>query len=96
MNIFQIVLALIVIITSIPIGLILKSLTKEELHDGKKYFLLLWIGSLLIFFIILLININDSTLKYSILFSLIFFSIVSFISWYDFKIINNYKISLKK
>lgn len=75
-------LAIIILVLSIPIGFFLKWITKEEIKPGKKYFFLLFILSLILSLSVLLLPINI-ILKKSSFFSLIFISIVSYISWYE-------------
>lgn len=65
---------------ALPAGFILKHFTKEELKQGKPYFRILWISSIIAGILIFFLNI-DETIKFSAGFSLIFISIISFISW---------------
>ena len=73
--------AFLLLIMSVPIGYLLRSITKEELKAGKKYFRLFWIISLIVAFGMLFVDFNDYTLKLSIIFTLLFMANVAFISW---------------
>ena len=75
-------IAVIVLTCGIPIGLMLKKSTKEELKSGKKYFKILWIGCLILAIVAYFIPVNYS-LKMTVIFSLLFVAIVSFMSWKD-------------
>lgn len=70
-----------VLLASIPLGHILKSITEEELKIGKKYFAILCVGSLILALVFLAISFNNQNLKLSIVFSLLFMANVAFISW---------------
>jgi len=84
MEYLKYLLLIVVLLCAIPLGYLLKNITKEELKSGKKYFKLIWTSSLILtvvlFVISLFININ-AQLKNTAIFSLIFIAIVSFISW---------------
>lgn len=73
-------LAIIMLMLAIPIGVILRSLTKEEMKDGKKYFLVLWISCLILAWVFLLLDF-ESIFRNSAVFTFLFIAIVSFISW---------------
>lgn len=71
----------ILLLASIPLGYLLKKITKEEIKPGKKYFRVLWIISLGLAIVFFMLSINDYNLKLSIIFSLLFIANVAFISW---------------
>ncbi|MFA5993073.1 MAG: hypothetical protein WC796_05190 [Candidatus Pacearchaeota archaeon] len=73
-------IGVIVLVCGIPIGLMLKKATKEELKSGKKYFKIIWIGCLILAVIAAFVPIAV-VLKRTVIFSLLFIAIVSFISW---------------
>lgn len=85
MEIIKLVVAISILILAIPLGYLLKILTKEEIPQGRIYFEILWVTSLVIGSILFFINFNNEYYKYTILFTLIFISIISFISWYNSK-----------
>jgi hypothetical protein len=68
------VIALVVLFFAIPVGFFLREITKEELGQGRKYFKIIWIISFLL-------GIGFIFIKPYMGFSLLFISIVSFISW---------------
>jgi len=72
--------AILILLSAIPIGYILNYFTKEELKQGKKYFKILSITTPTLAIITLFINLNTEYKK-TIIFSLLFISVVSFISW---------------
>ncbi len=80
MNNLMNILGFIVLALAVPAGYILKHYTKEELKPGRKYFLWLWAICLALAFIFLFIPLDDITKKTTI-FSLLFISVVSYISW---------------
>ncbi len=71
----------VVLAAAIPVGYILRHFTKEEMSQGKMYFKILWTVSLVMAFFLLFIDIENNIMKKSVIFSLLFISIVSFISW---------------
>jgi uncharacterized membrane protein len=73
-------IAIIVLLCAIPVGYLLKYETKEELKSGKKYFRILCISSAILALLSLIIKISQTTKK-TLVFSFIFISIISFISW---------------
>ena len=73
--------AFILLLASIPAGYVLKSITKEELKPGKKYFRVIWIISIGLAVVFFMLSINDYNLKLSIIFTLLFIANVAFISW---------------
>lgn len=77
-----ITVAISVLIIAIPIGFILRKMTPEELKDGKIYFAIIWLLSLILALISFFLNFSEAD-KYTIIFSLIFIAIISFISWFD-------------
>ena len=70
-----------VLISAIPAGYLLRHFTKEEMSQGKMYFKILWTSSLVAAFIFLFVGLENNIMKKSVIFSLLFISIVSFISW---------------
>ncbi|MEM4625488.1 MAG: hypothetical protein QXJ28_01855 [Candidatus Pacearchaeota archaeon] len=76
----KIIISSVLLLLAIPIGIMLKRFTKEEIRYGRIYFFFLWIICIFLSIIIYLINI-DKHIKLSAIFSLIFVLIVSFISW---------------
>ncbi len=70
-EVFKILIGIAILILGIPIGNILAKNTKEELKDGKKWFLLI-IGICLIGSILNLIFLNDV-----LLFTFLFIAIVT-------------------
>lgn len=77
----MIFLGLSVLILAIPIGLILKRMTIEEMESGRIYFNILWLSSIILaiaFYFIPMSNVYD---QYTIIFGLLFIAIISFISW---------------
>ncbi|HLD98362.1 MAG TPA: hypothetical protein VI815_03480 [Candidatus Nanoarchaeia archaeon] len=81
MQAYNFILGVIVLLWSIPIGIILKSITKEELKSGRKYFMALWVLCIILS-ILIGFFIKEEILLYSLIFSFIFIGIVSFISWW--------------
>lgn len=81
MQVYIFILGIIVLLWSIPIGIILRTITKEELKSGRKYFLSLWISCIILAFGVGFF-IKDEILFFSLVFSFIFIGIVSFISWW--------------
>lgn len=71
-------IVILILITSVPVGHFLAWLTKEELKDGRRWFNLIIIISLIHAVITGILNINY---KLSIILALIYIIIVSFISW---------------
>ena len=69
------------LLASIPIGYILKYLTKEELDNGRKYFKVIWIFCLIIAIGFLFFPLDSIEYKKSIIFTLLFIADVVFISW---------------
>ncbi|MEK6891013.1 MAG: hypothetical protein AABX03_02650 [Nanoarchaeota archaeon] len=80
MDLYKIVLGVIVLIWAVPLGLILRAATEEELKSGSKYFQILWSLSI-ISIIAFIFFIKDEILLYSLVFISVFIGIVSFISW---------------
>jgi uncharacterized membrane protein len=76
----EIFISIIILLCAIPAGYLLKNLTKEELKPGKKYFKIIWVVSLTFAVISFILPIN-LIMKQTLIFSLSFISIVSFISW---------------
>lgn len=76
---------LVVLAFAFPIGYILRYFTREEMEQGKKYFRALFVLSLVGIIFVPLFNLSLISKK-TIIFSLIFISIVSFISWKNGKI----------
>ncbi|MBI2628681.1 hypothetical protein HYW74_01200 [Candidatus Pacearchaeota archaeon] len=74
------ILGFVILALAVPAGYILKHYTKEELKPGKKYFLALWATCLTLAFIFLFIPLEEVAKKTTI-FSLLFVSVVSYISW---------------
>ena len=74
-------IAVAILILSVPIGYLLKLSTKEEMKSGKKYFKILFIVSWILAFVFLLIPIGDAVFKNTVIFSLLFIGNVAFISW---------------
>ena len=77
----QLILAFLLLVLSIPFGYLLRSITKDEIKSGRKYFKLIWLISLAIAIGMLFLKFNDSNLKLAIIFTLLFISNVSFICW---------------
>jgi integral membrane sensor domain MASE1 len=67
-------ISIIGLLFAIPLGFLLKSLTKEELEQGRKYFEFIWVISFLVGSVLIF-------LKPHLGFSFLFMSIISFISW---------------
>ncbi|MFA6022475.1 MAG: hypothetical protein WC781_00120 [Candidatus Pacearchaeota archaeon] len=82
MDITSFIVSFLIVLLAIPVGYFLKSVTKEEIGIGRLYFQIIWITSLIIAGIMLFIQFNNLAYKYSIIATLIFISIVSFISYY--------------
>jgi len=76
------IITITILLASLPIGYMLRALTKEELKSGKKYFRAIWVLSLIISLFILIAPL-DNIIKKSSIFSLLFIGIVGFISWYE-------------
>jgi len=74
------ILAIVVLLCAIPLGYLLKYETKEEINAGRGYFKILWAGSLALAIFSLFLPIN-LIIKQTLIFSLIFMAIVSFVSW---------------
>lgn len=70
-----------ILVLSIPVGYILKRLTIEEIGPGRIYLQLVWTLSFILGLIFIFIPIQNKPYKYTIIFSLFFISIISFISW---------------
>ncbi len=77
----ELIFAFVLLLASIPAGYILKHLTKEEIQDGRKYFKIIWITSLILAISFLFFSFNDSPQKQTLIFSLLFITNVAFISW---------------
>ena len=78
----ELIFTLSILVSAIPMGIFLRYLTYDEIEFGKPYFKILTITFLFIFFISIFLPlnlINKKTLAYSSL----YFSIVSFISFYN-------------
>ena len=75
------ILGFIILALAVPAGYILRHYTKEELKPGRKYFLVLWAVCLALAFVFLFIPLSDQILKKIIIFSLLFISVVSYLSW---------------
>jgi len=73
-------IAVLVLVLAVPCGYLLRHFTKEEIKPGKKYFKVIWIGSLLLAVVAFLINLELAA-KNTLVFGLLFISIVSYISW---------------
>ena len=73
----SVILVLVILITSLPLGYLLAWLTKEELVSGRKYFLWLIITSFIALVVVLMINIES---KSAILLALIYIAITSGVS----------------
>ncbi|MBS3092819.1 hypothetical protein J4466_05370 [Candidatus Pacearchaeota archaeon] len=74
------ILSFVILALAVPAGYILRHYTKEELKSGRKYFLVIWITCLALAFIFLFMPLEDAIRKTTI-FSLLFISVVSYISW---------------
>ena len=74
------ILGFVILALAVPAGYILRYYTKEEIKPGKKYFLALWTICLALAFIFLFIPLEE-VIKKTTIFSLLFISIVSYISW---------------
>jgi len=86
-------LTTIVLISAFPLGYLLAYLTGDELVDGRKYFILLFVFSLIASLIVAFLNFSS---KLAVILTLFFIAIVSLISaWksYDKKFLwkNNIK-----
>jgi cytochrome c biogenesis factor len=81
----NLIIGLTILLFGIPVGYGLRYFTKEEMKIGKNYFGILFFLSLLISVVVFFTNI-DIEMKKTIIFSFLFISIVSFISWKDGKI----------
>ena len=75
------ILAILILLTAIPLGYFLKYLTPEEIKPGKKYFGSLFIGSLLMSVILLFVPFEEIATKKTAVISLFYISLISFISW---------------
>jgi len=75
------IIAIIILLLAIPLGYLLKYYTKDEMKQGKKYFKILGILSLVLGIIMISISFPDPNLNKTAVFSLFFIAIVSFISW---------------
>ena len=73
--------AILILITAIPLGYLLKHLTKEELKPGKLYFGAAFSISLVLAIVFLFIPIPNLAIKKTAIITLFYISIVSFISW---------------
>lgn len=80
MESIQIILALATLIAAVPAGIFLKKYTREEMKDGRKYFKVLCIASLIAAFGFIFAPIGE-VLKMTAMFGFVFIAIVSFISW---------------
>jgi lysylphosphatidylglycerol synthetase-like protein (DUF2156 family) len=80
MEVLQIILAIATLAAAIPAGIILRNYTKEEMKEGKQYFKVLWIASLIAALGFVFAPIGE-VLKMTAMFGLVFIAIVSFISW---------------
>lgn len=80
MESIQIMLAIATLAAAVPAGMALKRYTREERRDGKKYFKVLCIASLIAALGFVFIPVGE-VLKITAMFGLVFIAIVSFISW---------------
>lgn len=78
--IMEYLIVLFILGLAVPIGYTIRHFTKDELKQGKKYFKIIWISGIILSLIALTLNFNI-IIKKTAIFSLIFISIVSFISW---------------
>ena len=77
----EIIYAFLLLLSSIPVGYILKKLTKEEIKSGKIYFHKLWISCLILSFALLFVPFNNEIIKITSIFTLLFIANVAFINW---------------
>jgi hypothetical protein len=82
MEINQILIGIFILIFSIPAGYLLRYFTKEEIEIGRPYFAIIWLISLIGGIIFMFILIDNEPYKYTIIFSLFFIAVISFISWF--------------
>jgi len=79
------ILTLIILISAFPLGYLLAYLCRDELKQGRKWFILLFVVSLVASLIVAFLNFE---FKFSIILTLFYICIISLIStWksYDFK-----------
>lgn len=81
MDVITLLIGILILIIGILIGLILRKTTEEEIKSGRVYFNVLWISGIILAVIFFFIPIEDKEYKYTLIFSLLFISIVSFVSW---------------
>lgn len=72
----QVLLIAVVFIAAIIAGIVLRKLTKEELKDGKKWFLVVIAVSLISIIALLIFYRN-----WAMILTLILIAVVSYISW---------------
>jgi len=77
----SLMIAFIILIASFPIGYIVKSLTKEELKSGKKYFQVVWIICLVLSVGMVFYSMSDDYYRQAVIFTLLFIANVAYISW---------------
>ena len=73
-------LGFLLLLFSIPVGYALKKITREEIEQGRHYFRIILIASLILAVVFLVIDISYN-LKLPIIFTLLFIANVAFISW---------------
>lgn len=73
----QAILIVLIMLTSLPAGLLLAYLCRDELVAGRKWFKIISVVSIIAAILLLLVNINY---KLEIILSLIYFAVVSAIS----------------
>ena len=69
------------LLSSIPAGHILRHLTKEELKQGKKYFLIVWILSIVGALVLLANPMINNNFRLSMIFTMLFIANVAYINW---------------
>jgi len=75
MELLNIAIGILALLVAFPIGSYLAKITKEELKDGKKWFMLIMITSLICAIVSLILR-NDVYL-----FTFLFISIIALQSW---------------
>lgn len=89
LSILQIIISIALLLSALPLGYLLAWLTREELVQGRPAFALIIAASIVIITALLFFGININ-LKLSLIFSLLFIFIASFVSiWksYDKKFV---------
>lgn len=77
----NIILAILIVFLAFPVGYLLAKVTREEIKGGRKAFLLLYLINIPLIIIIAFLKI-DSQIKLSVILTLFFIMIVSFMSFF--------------